>query len=71
MRRPERLHDFYRELTRVHVTHFPDLRFGQFCIAFMHWITTTKERDPFFIEEPTMIDLLHEYVEERHGELLY
>ena len=64
MRKPERLYDFYNELTRVHITHFPDWRFGQFCINFMHWITTAKERDPFFIEEPVMIDLLHEYVGE-------
>lgn len=65
MRDPNRLYGFYNELQRVHIEHFPDLRFGQFCVCFMHWITTTKERDPFFIEEPVILDLLHEYVEEK------
>ena len=62
MRKPERLYDFYNELTRVHITHFPDWRFGQFVSNFCGWIVREKERDPFFIEEPVMIDLLHEYV---------
>lgn len=65
MRKPERLYGFYSELTRVHIEHFPDLRFGQFVESFMHWIRNAKERDPFFLEEPAMLDLLHEYVEEK------
>lgn len=63
MRKPERLYGFYNELTRVHVTYFPDWRFGQFCSNFLFWITTIKERELFFIEEPAMLGLLHEYVE--------
>ena len=65
MRNPNRLYRFYDELRRVHMEHFPDLRFGQLFIGLMHWITIKKERDPFFIEESTMLDLLHEYVEEK------
>ena len=68
MRKPERLYGFYGELMRIHIEHFPDWRFGQFVSNFLGWIMTTKERDPFFIEEPVMLDLLHEYVEElKHG----
>lgn len=65
MRKPERLYGFYNELTRVHVEYFPDLRFGQLYISFMHWINTSKGKDPFFVEEPDMLDLLHEYVGEK------
>ena len=64
MRKPERLYGFYNELMRVHMTHFQDLRFGQFCVCFMNWIMTSKERDPFYIEEPVMLDLLYEYAGE-------
>lgn len=63
MRKPERLYDFYSELTRVHIAYFPDWRFGQFCSNFLKWVVSAKERDPFFIEEPVMLDLLHEYVD--------
>lgn len=63
MRKPERLYDFYNELTRVHIKYFPDWRFGQFCSNFLGWVLFAKERDPFFVEEPVMLDLLHEYVE--------
>lgn len=63
MRKPERLYGFYGELTRIHIEHFPDWRFGQFVSNFFGWIMTDKEREPFFIEEPVMLDLLHEYVE--------
>lgn len=63
MRKPERLYNFYNELTRVHITYFPDWRFGQFCSNFLGWVLSAKERDPFFVEEPVMLDLLHEYVE--------
>lgn len=65
MRKPERLYGFYDELMRIHIKHFPDWRFGQFVNNFLRWIMTSKERDPFYIEEPDMIDLLHEYVEEK------
>lgn len=63
MRKPERLYGFYNELTRVHVEYFSDWRFGQFVSNFFSWITRTKGRDPFFMEDPVMLDLLHEYVE--------
>ena len=64
MRKPKRLYGFYEELMRIHIEYFPDWRFGQFCNNFLGWIITSKERDPFYIEESVMLDLLHEYVEE-------
>jgi hypothetical protein len=66
MRKPERLYGFYNELTRVHVEHFSDWRFGQFISNFFDWIVMFKgNKDPFFIEESDMLDLLHEYVGEK------
>ena len=64
MRDPNRLYGFYSELQRIHITHFPDLRFGQFCINLFSWIQAKTGRDPFFLEESNMIDYLHEYVEQ-------
>ena len=64
MRNPNRLYDFYGELQRVHITYFPDWRFGQFMNNFLGWIISSKGVDPFFPEEPKMLDYLHEYVKE-------
>lgn len=64
MRKPERLYGFYNELTRVHISYFPDWRFGQFCSNFLGWIQQTKGVDFFFVEEPKMIDYLHEFAGE-------
>ena len=63
MRDTNRLYPFYSELTRVHITYFPDWRFGQFISNFFGWIAR-KGKDPFFIEESKMLDFLHEYVGE-------
>ena len=64
MRDPNRLYNFYSELTRIHVTHFPDWRFGQFMCNFLGWIKFSTGRDPFFIEEPVLLDLLYKYAKE-------
>ena len=63
MRDPNRLYPFYAELQRIHITHFPDWRFGQFMNNFLGWIMTSKDVDFFFTEESQMLDYLHEYVE--------
>lgn len=64
MRDPNRLYEFYGELTRIHIEHFPDWRFGQFCHNFQKWIVNIKERDPFYVEEDKMLEYLNEFVEE-------
>ena len=65
MRNPERLYGFYSELSKVHIEHFPDWRFGQFINNFLCWIDTAKKRDPFFIEEDEMLDFLYEFAKEK------
>ena len=65
MRNPDRLYEFYNELTRIHITYFPDWRFGQFCSNFFTWLTREKERDLFFPEEKEMIDYIREYAGEK------
>lgn len=65
MRNPARLYGFYNELTRVHVEHYPDWRFGQFINNFLGWIMVSKERDPFYVEENKMLEYLYEFVGEK------
>lgn len=61
MRDPKRLNKFYNKLREIHVTYFPDWRFGQLCSNFFGWVYQTKKRDIFFPEEDEMIELLEEY----------
>lgn len=64
MRDPNRLDAFYEELKRIHKDYFPDWRFGQFICNFLGWVSAEKKMDPFFPEEPWMIDALNEYAGE-------
>ena len=61
MRNPERLDNFYNELKEIHKRSFPDMRFGQFMMNVLGWISSTKKRDPFFPEENEMLNLVKEY----------
>lgn len=61
MRDPDRLDEFYDELKEIHHTSFPDMRFGQLMMNFLGFVSSTKERDPFFPEDDEMIKLLKEY----------
>lgn len=63
MRNPNRLYDFYKQLQEIHITYFPDWRFGQLCSNFFSWFATEKKRDLFFLEEDEMIDHIKEYAE--------
>ena len=63
MRDPKRLDYFYEELKHIHQDECPDLRFGQFVINVFDWISTTKQRRPFGLEEEAMLALFREYVE--------
>ena len=61
MRKPERLDSFYAELKEIHKHSFPDMRFGQFILNALGWISQTKGYDPFFPEEDEMLNLIKEY----------
>lgn len=65
MRKPERLYDFYGELTRIHIEHFPDWRFGQLCSNFFGWLASKKKIDLFFPEESEMIEYIREFAGEK------
>ena len=62
MRDPNRLYTFYDELRNIHIEHFPDWRFGQFCSNFFGWLYDQKGMDLFFPEEDQMLKYLKEFV---------
>lgn len=61
IRNPERIDVFTSELNRIWKSYYPDLRFGQFMMNFLGWVSCDKKIDPFFIEENKMITYLKEY----------
>ena len=65
MRDPNRLYNFYNEVTRLHMTYIPDWRVGQFWLNFLSWLSTEKNNDPFFPEESQMLTYLREYFGEK------
>lgn len=65
MRKPERLNEFYDELKRMHMTYFPDWRFGQFMMNFFERVMIKEKIDPFFPEEDEMLSYLKDFCGER------
>lgn len=65
MRNPNRLYDFYNEVTRLHMTYMPNWRAGQFWMNFLGFVQRKKNRDPFFPEEQELLAYLREYCGER------
>ena len=63
MRESNRLYNFYSELQKIHITFFPDWRFGQLMSNFFGWLVSEKDIDIFFPEEDKMIEYLKEYTE--------
>ena len=61
IRDPNRLYNFYNEVTRLHMTYMPDLRVGQLWMNFLGWVQNEKKCDPFFPEESEMLTYLKEY----------
>lgn len=61
IRNPNRLYEFYSELTRIHIEYFPDWRFGQLCSNFFGWLATEKKVDLFFPEEDKMTEYIKEF----------
>lgn len=62
MRDPNRLYKFYENLRDIHMTYFPDWRFGQFMLNFIEWYYNRYGRDIFYIEEDKMSIILDEFV---------
>mgnify|MGYP004554511011 FL=1 len=65
IRDPNRLYNFYNEVTRLHMTYMPDWRVGQFWMNFLGWVQNEKKCDPFFPEESEMLTYLKEYCGEK------
>lgn len=63
MRDKNRLYKFYDELREIHMTHFPDWRFGQMIINVLADWQTKTGRDIFFPEDDEMIQIFRDYVE--------
>ena len=61
MRCLERLDNFYNELKEIHNRSFQDIRFGQFMMNALGWISSTKKLDPFSPEEDETLNLIKEY----------
>ena len=63
MRDPNRLYDFYENLRNIHMTYFPDWRFGQFIYNFENWYLHSYQTDIFYIEDDKMIEVFKEYLD--------
>lgn len=61
MRDKNRISGFMRELERVWMQCYPDLRFGQLMMNFLNYVALEHKRDPFFPEESEMLKYLKEY----------
>lgn len=68
MRDPNRLDSFYEELKNIHKEYLPDWRYGQLCSNFFGWLSEVKGIDPFFPEEPRMLEYLKEYIAPMTGD---
>ena len=60
MRNPDRVDNFYEELKSIHKHNCPDLRFGQFVINVFGWISDSKQKRPFYLEEEEIVELFPE-----------
>ena len=65
MRDVNRLYNFYNELMKIHMEHFPDWRFGQLINNLERWLQANKKIDDiFYIEENAMLRYINEFVEQ-------
>jgi len=65
MRDPNRLDNFYGEMTKLHKKHFPDWRWGQMVHNFLGWLMETYKVDGFYAEEDKMLQWFKEFCEEK------
>ena len=63
MRDPNKLYDFYENLRNIHMTYFPDWRFGQLILNFSGWYYNKYKKDIFYIEDDKMSELFTEYLD--------
>ena len=61
MRDKNRIPEFTKELERIWMQCYPDLRFGQLMMNFLNYVALEHKRDPFFPEESEMLKYLKEY----------
>lgn len=61
MRDKNRISVFTKELERVWMQCYPDLRFGQLMMNFLNYVALEHKRDLFFPEESEMLKYLKEY----------
>lgn len=64
MREANRLYKIYADIMTVHITHFPDWRFGQLMSNFCEWLSAVKDRDFFYVEDDEILEYLKAYAEE-------
>lgn len=61
MRDKNRIPEFIGELNFIWLWYYPDLRFAQFMMNFLNYMTLESKRDPFFIEDDVCLEYLKEY----------
>lgn len=61
MRDTNRIPVFIKELEKIWMQCYPDLRFGQLMMNFLNYVALEYKRDPFFPEEAEMLKYLKEY----------
>lgn len=64
MRDPNRLYKFYKNLRDIHITYFPDWRFGQFIYNFTVWYMSKYHNDIFYIEDDKIYHYIREFIDE-------
>ena len=63
MRDPNRLDNFYDEMKKLHMKHFPDWRFSQMMCNYFRYSFDVKKIDPFFFEEDHFISSFKEFID--------
>lgn len=66
MRDVNRLYKFYDELRDIHMTYFPDWRFGQMVVNVLSEWQSQEDRDVFYLEEDEIIQIFRDYVKEKN-----
>lgn len=61
MRDVNRIPKFTKELEKIWIRYYSDLRFGQLMMNFLNYVALEHKRDPFFPEESEMLKYLKEY----------
>jgi hypothetical protein len=61
MRDVNRIPKFTKELEKIWMRYYSDLRFGQLMMNFLNYVALEHKRDPFFPEESEILKYLKEY----------